>query len=50
MLLLAFISGYRQVTTRITSTEWSTPNEREPSDCLSSCVEYWRYSRLENKS
>lgn len=48
--MTCLISGYRQVTIRTTSTEWSTPNEREPSVCLSSCVEYWRYSKWENKS
>lgn len=48
--MTCLISGYRQVTIRTTSTEWSTPNEREPSVSLSSCVEYWRYSKWENKS
>ena len=48
--MTCLISGYRQVTIRTTSTEWSTPKEREPSVCLSSCVEYWRYSKWENKS
>lgn len=44
------IQGYRQVTYTHNKHQTVHAYKRELSVCLFSCVEYWRYSELENKS
>ena len=48
--LLVYNFGYRQVTYTHNKHRTVHAHERELSFCLSSCVENWRYSVVENKS
>ena len=50
ILILAFLSGYRQVTILPTSSELSTPYKRELSYCLFSVVNIGGIRKKENKS
>lgn len=49
-LVSGFCISYRQVTCTHNKHRTVHAHERELSFCLSSCVENWRYSVVENKS